>query len=75
MNMQPNDDDAEVYADNETGYNGLSVPVHIEEVDHTNGPAVVLGVLRQGAHVITADARGVLVVESAIPTNGKPHRA
>ena len=73
--MQSQNDDDEVYADNETGYNGLSVPVHIEEVDHTNGPAVIIGALRQGAHVITADARGVLVVESAIPTNGKPHRA
>jgi hypothetical protein len=73
--MRSHDDDDEVYADNETGYNGLSVPVHIEEVDHTNGPAVIVGALRQGGHVITADCRGVLVVESAIPTNGKPHRA
>jgi hypothetical protein len=74
--MQANDDDdAEVYADNERGYNGMSEPLHIEEIDHTNGPAVILGELRQDGHVIRADARGVLVVESAIPTNGKPHRA
>jgi hypothetical protein len=68
-----NDDDAEVFADNETGYNGLREPVQIERIDHANGPAVILGALRQNGHVISADGKGVLVVESAIPRNGKPH--
>jgi hypothetical protein len=72
--MQSKDDDGEDYADNERGYNGLDVPVLIEEIEHTSGPAVILGALRQDGHVITADGRGVLVVESAIPRNGKPQR-
>jgi hypothetical protein len=69
-----NDEDPEVFADNETGYNGLSEPVQIEEVDHRIGPAVILGTLQQDGHVISADSTGVLVVETAIPKDGETHK-
>jgi hypothetical protein len=65
----------EVYTDNETGYNGLTVPVQIETIDHATGPAVVLGALQQDGHVIRAEGMGVLVIETAIPKNGKTHGA
>ena len=69
--MDSNDDEDEVFTDNETGYNGLTAPVQIEEVDHRIGPAVILGELRQDGHVIRAEANGVLVVETAIPKDGE----
>ncbi len=72
-NMKSKDDDGEVFAYNEHGYNGVDEPVQIEEVEHTDGPAVIIGAIRQDGHVITADSRGVLVVESAIPPKGKSH--
>jgi hypothetical protein len=65
-----NDPGDEVHADNEKGYNGLAAPVPIEKIDHRTGPAVILGALRQNGHVISADSKGVLVVETAIPENG-----
>ena len=58
------------FADNERGYDGTRSPVHIEDVDHSTGPAVILGSLRQDGHIITADGRGMLVVESAPAADG-----
>jgi hypothetical protein len=76
VSMDSSDDwDDEVYSDNETGYNGLTVPVQIEAVDHRRGPAVILGALQQGGHIIRAEGMGVLVIETAIPKNGKTHSA
>jgi hypothetical protein len=65
------DRDDEVYTDNETGYNGLTTPVRIEDVDHRIGPAVILGAVQQDGHVIRAEGVGVLVVETAIERDGK----
>jgi hypothetical protein len=63
---------APAHADNERGYNGMSgAPVQIEVVDHTTGPAVILGALRQDGRVINADGKGVLVVETAILKEGE----
>ena len=65
------DDDAEdVFADNERGYDGTKNPVHIEDIDHSAGPAVIVGSLRQDGHIITADGRGTLVVENAPAGDG-----
>jgi hypothetical protein len=76
VNMDSDDDqDDEVYADNETGYNGLDAPVQIETVNHTTGPAVILGAVQHDGHVIRAEGVGVLVIETAIPKDGKTHRA
>jgi hypothetical protein len=68
-------DDAgnEIHADSEIGYDGTTAPVHIEDIDDTNGPAVILGELRQDGHVISADGRGVLVVKSAGGGTGTAH--
>lgn len=64
--MKPSSDySAEQYADNEHGYNGLGVPVQIEDIDDVNGTAVILGTLRQDGHLITAESGGVLVVKHA----------
>lgn len=71
--MDSDDAEDEVFSDNETGYNGVAEPVRIEEIDHTIGPAVILGALRQNGHVIRAEGMGLLVVETAPPRNGKPH--
>ena len=74
--MDPNHDaNEETFGDNERGYDGITEPVQIEAIDHTDGPAVILGELRQDGHVISADAKGVLIVESAVARNGKPHRS
>ncbi len=71
--MDPDHDaNEDSFADNERGYNGITEPVQIEAIDHTNGPAIILGELRQDGHVISADAKGVLIVESPVTRQGKP---
>ncbi len=61
---------SEKYADNENGYDGLGDPVQIEDIDDFNGPAVVVGTLRQDVHLVTAGSHGVLVVQH-VPDSGR----
>jgi hypothetical protein len=73
--MESSDDRDDEVTDNETGYNGLTVPVRMEDIDHRLGPAVILGEVQQDSHVIRADCKGVLVIETAVPKNGETRRA
>jgi hypothetical protein len=68
-----NDADDEEHADNERGYNGTKEPVKIETIDHSNGPAVIVGALQQNGHVIRAEGVGLLVVENT-PQKSDNHR-
>jgi hypothetical protein len=51
-------------------FDGTKAPVKIENIDHVHGAAVILGALQYDGHVITADDRGVLLIQSP----GEPDR-
>lgn len=55
------DDDEEPH----NGYDGMTKPVLLEDINDSTEPAVVVGSLRQDGHIITADSHGILLVERA----------
>jgi hypothetical protein len=60
---RPDDNDVDDVA-TERGYDGTQKPVQIEDVEHVDSPAVILGALQQDGHIIRADGVGVLIVEN-----------
>jgi hypothetical protein len=75
MRDHPNDnpddrDDAEEDMATDRGYDGTLVPIQLQQVDHTGGPAVVLGAVQHEGHIIRAEGYGVLVIESPGARNG-----
>jgi hypothetical protein len=65
--MRGRDSDDEEFSDDERGYDGTCTPVRIEDIDHSRGPAVIVGALQQNGHVIRAEGMGLLVVENVPP--------
>lgn len=48
----------------EKGYDGTREPVRIEDVDHSNAAAVVVGSLVSDGHLIRAEGVGIIVVQN-----------
>ena len=65
--MRGRDSDDEEFSDGERGYDGTLSPVQIDDIDHSKGPAVIVGALQQNGHLIRAEGMGLLVVENAAP--------
>jgi hypothetical protein len=65
MTDDSDDEDEDVFADHDRGYDGTRVPVRIEDIVHDEGSAVIMGALQYDGHLIHADGHGVIVVDEA----------
>ena len=68
--LKDHSDDDSDDVETERGYDGTKKPVRLEDVEHADRPAVILGALQQDGHIIRADSFGVLIIENPGLRNG-----